>query len=809
MSRYLCIHGHFYQPPREHAWLESVEMQDSAYPYHDWNQRIAAECYAPNARSRILDGEGRIARLVNNYSRISFNFGPTLLRWLERHDTETYEAILAADQDSRVANGGHGSAMAQVYNHAIMPLCNRRDKQTQTLWGLHDFESRFDRPAEGIWLAETAVDTETLEVLHEQGLRFTLLSPFQAAAWREEEGGEWLDATGGTIDPGRAYTVRLPSGGSIAVFFYDGALSRAVAFERLLGSGARFVERLLEGFEGREPLPARLVHIATDGESYGHHHRHGEMALAWALDRIEGREDVRLINYARFLELAPPSAEVRLIEPSSWSCSHGVGRWREHCGCASEMTRGFTQEWRAPLRRGLDGLRDDLNTRWEPRAEALFAEPWAARNGYIEVVLDRSAACVDRFIQRHARHELNERERIDALRLMELQRQALLMYTSCGWFFEEPSRLETVQLLQYAGRASQLAEELFDDPCDETLLRRLAQGDSNKAEKGSLRDIYHRTLARSRVEAADVALDFAAGLLFDPAPPMLTRAFRIEQEQLRTAAAGRRRFATGRLRVVSKITAEGRAFEFGLVYSGEHELHGGLRPAGDEQSWAEQIEPAETRFREGNVEAAARTVNELFAWRKGSLERLFRDRQRQLIEYMVRTTVDQTEKVYRALHDDHAPLMRLLTDNREEAPRSLRVAAELAIDGALRRALAAEPLEPTRLATLVADAEGGQVTLDGVGLGHAAQETLERLIERVTLDPTDGSAPAQLERAAELIETLPFAVESWRAQNRIFDLLQSSYLERKLAADEGAPDARQWIGEIERLAGLLRVALPN
>jgi alpha-amylase/alpha-mannosidase (GH57 family) len=456
LSRYVCIHGHFYQPPRENAWLETVEAQDSAYPYHDWNERITAECYAPNAHARILDANERIVRIVNNYARISYNVGPTLMAWLERMAPETYRAILEGDARSRDAFGGHGAAMAQAYSHPILPLCNPRDKRTQVLWGVRDFELRFGRSPVGMWLPETAVDLETLEVLAAAGIRYTVLSPAQAAAVRAPDQPDWQDVGDGSVDPRRAYRVTLRDGAVMNVFFYDGAISQAVAFEHLLGRGDQFARRLLRAFDPHREEP-QLVHVATDGESYGHHHAHGDMALAYALQSIEERDDVQLTHYAAFLAAHPPRWEARIAERTAWSCAHGLGRWSEDCGCGSEIRQGWGQHWRAPLRATLDWLRDQSNLRYERVAAGVLADPWRARDRYVDVILDRSPATLERFFAEQASHPLSSEERSQALELLELQRHLLLMYTSCGWFFEESSRIETLQVLQYAVRAAELS----------------------------------------------------------------------------------------------------------------------------------------------------------------------------------------------------------------------------------------------------------------------------------------------------------------------------------------------------------------
>jgi alpha-amylase/alpha-mannosidase (GH57 family) len=477
MDRYVCIHGHFYQPPRENPWIESIELQDSAYPYHDWNERVTAECYAANAVSRILDGERRITQIVNNYARISFNFGPTLLSWMERNAPEVYAAVIDADGESQRTFSGHGSALAQPYNHIIMPLANKRDKYTQVIWGIRDFQHRFGRDPEGMWVPETAVDLETLETLAELGIRFTILAPRQAKRVKPAKGKDWQDVSNGCIDPTMPYTLHLASGRTIAVFFYDDPISRAVAFEGLLSSGEEFARRLVNAFSDQRGRP-QLVHIATDGETYGHHHRYGDMALAYALDYMESRKAATVTNYGEYLEKNPPSFDVEIIENTSWSCAHGIERWRSDCGCNSGGHPGWNQAWRAPLREAFDWLRDTLAPLYEEKARRVLEDPWAARDEYIRVLLDRSPDSVELFLTVHAAKRLKESDKTEALKLLELQRHAMLMYTSCGWFFDELSGIETVQVIQYAGRAVQLAQQLFGDTIEARFLDRGARAPS-------------------------------------------------------------------------------------------------------------------------------------------------------------------------------------------------------------------------------------------------------------------------------------------------------------------------------------------
>ncbi|HEV2620339.1 MAG TPA: DUF3536 domain-containing protein, partial [Acidobacteriaceae bacterium] len=499
--RYICVHGHFYQPPRENPWLETVEVQDSAAPWHDWNDRITAECYAPNSASRVTNRKNEIVRIVNNYARMSYNFGPTLLKWLEDQAPRTYRMILDADGASAERYGGHGSAVAQVYNHIIMPLASRRDAMTQIRWGIADFEHRFGRRPEGMWLAETAVNRRVLDLMAAEGIQYTILAPHQCARVRpippatgqkaspatdNTDKQPWLPTPNATVDPTHPYLVQLDEGRSIAVFFYDGPASRAIAFEGLLNSGEAFGSRLLDGFHprtGDAPQP-ELSHVATDGESYGHHHKYGEMALSYAMHWIEDNGFARLTNYGEFLASFPPRWEAEVVEDTSWSCAHGIERWRSDCGCNGGRT-GWNQKWRTPLREAMDFLRDASAPLAEAFAAPLLTDLWQARDAYIEVVLDRSPASKDRFFAQYASRVLTPAERIAVLELLELERHTQLMYTSCGWFFDDISGIETVQIIAYAGRVLQLAAKLFGPPgvaLEQSFLDILARAKSNVPE---------------------------------------------------------------------------------------------------------------------------------------------------------------------------------------------------------------------------------------------------------------------------------------------------------------------------------------
>lgn len=478
-ARFLCIHGHFYQPPREDPWSGIHEAEPSAAPYHNWNERIYNECYGPMASSAILCPEGRVDKLVNNYRDISFNFGPTLLSWLERRHPDTYQAVLAADAASVKDHGGHGNAIAQCYNHIIMPLASERDRRTQIRWGLREFELRFGRRSEGLWLPETAVDSATLEALISEGVRFTILSPLQAARVKPQGGG-WQPAEGDSFDSTQAYlwrSKRDPSK-SIALFFYHRKLSQGVAFERMLNDGARFREKI-EGSFGPAGRP-QLIHLATDGESYGHHHQFGNMALAFTLDKIRSGGGIKITNYGEFLSIHPPTAEVELHEPSAWSCSHGVGRWSEDCGCASGANAAWKQRWRAPLRAALDWLARELDAFYEEQARRWIpGDPWAARDAAIDGFLDPGRSSAANRVQTS---------------LLELQRERLFMYTSCGWFFDDISGIESQIILRHAARAIELARALGHEgiALERGFLERLALCPSNIPEHKDGARVYEK-----------------------------------------------------------------------------------------------------------------------------------------------------------------------------------------------------------------------------------------------------------------------------------------------------------------------------
>jgi len=767
--KYICVHGHFYQPPRENPSLEAIELQDSAYPYHDWNERVTAECYAPNAIARLLDDQQRIVQLVNNYAQISFNFGPTLLLWMKQNTPGVLDAIVRADKISRERFGGHGSAIAQAYNHMIMPLAHPRDKETQVIWGIRDFEHRFGRRPEGMWLPETAADTASLEALAGQGIRFTILAPRQAKRVRRQGGRSWKDVSGDRIDPSRAYRMRLPSKKTITVFFYDGPISQAVAFERLLDDGRRFADRLLSGFSDSRTWP-QLCHIATDGESYGHHHRYGEMALSYALNSIEKGDQAKLINYGQFLEMYPPDHLVEIFDNSSWSCVHGVERWRSNCGCNSGGHAGWNQEWRKPLRDALDWLRDTLAPKYEEAAKGLLKDPWAARNSYIDLVLDRSDESVDRFFAQHAIRELNECERVRALKLLELQRHAMLMYTSCGWFFDELSGIETVQVIHYAGRAIELAREALQAAdIEDQFCERLRSAKSNLPEHADGDQIYKKWVVPAVITMDKVVGHYAVSSLFENyGDKTKIYCYDVGRIEYNVETEGRVRLATARVHVRSEITRDETTLSFAVLHLGDHNITGGVRESQDENVFHELREKLNSAFARADMTEVIRILDEQFGRSRFSLSSLFRDEQRRIVNLILKDTLNSVGASFKGVYENQAALMHFLTALGVPVPAALKSAAAIALNAELQHALEKAEIDGAAVKGLVREAAANQINLDDTTLEFTMRKRLEEQAAMLAQSPEDLATLKRLHSMLNVAAALPRPVVLWEVQNLCF-----------------------------------------
>jgi len=776
--RLVAIHGHFYQPPRENPWLEAVEVEDAASPFHDWNARVTAECYAPNTAARRMGPDNRIVDIVNNFEHISFDIGPTLFQWLGAARPDVHARIVEADRRSAAARGGHGNAIAQVYGHAIMPLAMRRDKVTQVRWGLADFRHRFGREAEGMWLAETAVDSETLDVLAEHGVGFTILAPRQAARFRSAAGDPWRDVRGG-IDPSRAYRWRSPAGPAMALFFYDGPVSQAIAFEGLLDSGDAFAARLIQAFDEQRP-GAQLVHVATDGESYGHHHRFGEMALAAACHRLSEEPGVALTNHGAFLAAHPPTDEVEIVERSSWSCVHGVERWRADCGCSAGRP-GWHQRWRGPLREALDWVRDRLDAFFEARAAALLRDPWAARDDYIRVILDRTDAATAGFLHDHGRPSLSDADRVLVWKLCELQRQRLLMYASCGWFFDDVSGAEAVLVMRCAARAIQLAREL-GGPSDleAGFVERLESAPSNVAAWGSGDVVYRRRVLPAVADLRRVIADYAIAASIEPGAPdeATVYAYRVSRLEWQREAHGDVSFGIGRVRAVSAVTTETEEAGVAVLHTGGREPHCVVGNVGDAASFGVAARDLVRRFAGDNPAELRQALARHFGGQAYGIQDLFLDERRRVLSVVTEGRLDRLEETYRRLYEENRPLMQDLRAADAPLPEPLALIVRHVLQRAVLRELEtlADGDDPRpRIDALIGDARGLGVDLglDRAGAsGRIARAVLLRLARL-------GGTPT-VEEVREIVDLLEFgrrlgcAPGLWDVQNWFLDRWRSA-----------------------------------
>jgi alpha-amylase/alpha-mannosidase (GH57 family) len=687
-NRFVCIHGHFYQPPRENPWLEAVEREDSASPYHDWNERISSECYAANGRSRILDENGKIFRISNNYQKISFNFGPTLLSWMESNAGVALKGIQLADRLSQKEHNGHGNALAQAYNHIILPLASDRDLLTQIRWGKADFRKRFNREPEGLWLPETAVNLKTLKTLAKEKIRFTILAPHQARRFRPSGQKEWVESNGG-INPRHPYWCRLSKEEKIALFFYDGGISHGIAFENLLQSGEHFSHRMLNAYDSEDP-GAQLVHVATDGESYGHHRLFGDMALAYTLLLLEKDPSVQLTNYGQFLNRFPPQWEVEINENTSWSCAHGIERWRSDCGC--RMGSGG-QAWRIPVREGLEDLKKKLDLIFEVLGEGFWKDPWQARNDYIQVILDRSPENLDRFFRGHNhKHDLSPEERIQALKLMEMQRHGMLMFTSCGWFFDDISGLESTQILKYAGRAIQLARD-FGHNLEGPFLSYLKKAPSNFKEFGNGEKVWELKVRPFIADLSKVLAHQAINSIYQKDWPDKVYCYRLSDQEKMVLPQNGSHLALGRLKATSTITLEAEKMIFAVLHFGGVDFQCHLKSFKNEDEYETIKKEILLLYRKSSLGDVYDRVKENFEPRRFNLKDIFSEERQKLINQLLQERIDRNIHLLEDWIKEDIGTLTKLIDMGVDLPQPLKVGLEMVFGRILRKGIT-EALPP-------------------------------------------------------------------------------------------------------------------
>jgi len=803
---YVTVHGHFYQPPRENPYLDTIERQPSATPFHDWNERIHHECYRPNAFARVLNERGDLVGIVNNYEYLSFNIGPTLMSWLERYDIEVYQRILEADRKSCDRLNGHGNAIAQVYNHIILPLANERDKQTQIRWGKEDFRSRFGRDPEGMWLAETAVDYATLEALVAEGIRFTILAPSQAERCRlipsdEQPVSQWLEVGGSQIDPTRPYRCFLANGKYIDIFFYDGPISRDMGFNDVLSHSQHFAGRLGQAVRG-DHRPAQLISVATDGETFGHHKGGTEKCLAFAFTQEFPARNWTVTNYAHYLSINPPTWEVVLKPVTAWSCAHGVDRWQEDCGCGGGGL--WNQKWRRPLRDSLDWLRDKLVKVYEETGRQFFRDPWAARDEYIQVIRDRSAANVDQFLTRHRKRKLTPAEQLDALRLLEMQRHALLMYTSCGWFFEEISRPEGVQILRYAARALELAGEVAGVQLEKSFLRRLTTAPSNVDFFKHGGEVYRQLVVSAQISFKQVAAYYAISSLFDRHEvrgkrhdtesnfscfiPRPSKVYCYDAHQLdyQLQRLGSLTIAVGQLRLLSEITWESSHLVFAVVHLGGWDFHCCIQPFTGRRAYSQLKDKLFDAFKQASATQMILAMTQLFGGESFSLQDLFAEERHRIMGLISHETLTRLDQLYTQVYRDNYGILMAFHRDKLPVPQELQVAAEIALSHRCLtsiKALEQEFDEPQLGLSYLVELEAIATEANHLRARlkvPEAKQTLEKLILRslwqLLHDANPDTLDSDLNRVKRLIELgnqLHLSLSLDRCQELYFNCLQT------------------------------------
>ncbi len=685
--------------------------------------------------------------------------------------------------------------MAQVYNHIIMPLANEEDKQTQVKWGIKDFEARFGRKPEGMWLAETAADDDTLRVLVENGIKFTILSPYQAEKFKDIKSGEWIDVSWGNIDPARAYRYYIDSapGKYIDLFFYDGAISRSVAFDNLLLDGNKFNKRLMEGVSNCRNFD-QLVNIATDGESYGHHTKFGDMALSYVL-KIKAKDSgFTITNYAEFLEKYPPKCEVKIKQPSSWSCSHGVGRWKEDCGCSTGGKAGWNQKWRKPLRNALDFLRDELVKIYEEHGVKYFDDVWAVRNNYIDVVLNRKENNVLRFQRENFKEGLSDFERVKAMELLEIQRQAMLMYTSCGWFFTELSGIETVQIMKYAARALQLAYRFTEKDIEGKFLEILSEAKSNIPEYGNGRDIYERWVKPSIITVKQLACLWALSSLYeDFEDEEDVYCYSITRHSYKRVQCGSMTLITGYIDVKSKITLEKKEMMFALVQYAGGDFHCAIKEFSDDAEFNKIKNSIIKTFLTTSLTETIRALDEYFGKEYFTLKDIFIKERRKIIQILLRDKLNKFAENYRQIYLDGRGTIFHLQALGMNIPNEFKLSAEYTLSQKFNEIVSEthELFDENTLQTvrdINAEAKMLGITLDKDTSNDIYTKKLIKNLNRLVNSMERQQANVIMEIFHE-IDELELHIDLKEAQNIYFNKVYVRIIEI-LEHPEGTPDKK-------------------
>jgi alpha-amylase/alpha-mannosidase (GH57 family) len=808
---FVVVHGHFYQPPRENPWIEEIELEESAYPFPNWNARITRECYTPNTCARIRDDQLRLLDIVNNFRNINFNVGPTLLSWLARNAPVTYERILAADRES-LARLGFGNAIAQAYNHVILPLANARDRKTEILWGLKDFAVRFQRQADAMWLPETAVNVEVLRDLAEHGMRYVILSPWQARRVRPLRGGAWQDVSTGNIDTTQPYRfyVEADKGKTnrkfIDIFFYNGQAAAELSFGDLLSDSGRLLDYLGASLSSDRPR-LQLLNVATDGETFGHHKHFAEMGLAYALSRLCPERDWVVTNFRAYLEAQPPVQEVEIAlgpqgEGTAWSCAHGVGRWTRDCGCNTGGEPGWNQKWRTPLRQAFDFLNDKLALIFTQEGGRYLADPWSARNDYIDVILDRGEASRKAFFSRHGVSGLTAADQVQALKLLEMERHVLLMYTSCGWFFSDLAGLETLQVMKYAARALQLGQQFSQENLEAPFLAILGEAKSNKKEMGSGRDLYLNRIRPSVITFPKLVNHFSIALLNDSQRQQHFPIYHYRPELLdyEEKSQGGLDLAVGRVNLTSGITLNSQTLDYATLFLGSYLYRTQVK---EEQSGSDFDEMGATLFKalEETPEDIANALAAYFGSQYYSVRDMFQREKHDILQTSLQKVQDETELELLRGFTETQPLLFTMSEEGFSIPPVFQLAATTALSRRITQLLyawASGDEEHQRKRDLD-DIVNISTKLNNYLKGDPAGRLLENILEqRLVSLARQFEIPQAIgvDKVLSLAARLPVEADFMEAQNLFLQLMEENC--SKVAASRLHPQDLKAFSEVLR-----------
>ncbi|MDH5720646.1 MAG: DUF3536 domain-containing protein [Spirochaetia bacterium] len=806
MKKYICIHGHFYQPPRENPWINEIESEKTAFPYKNWNQRIANECYSPNTFARILNEEKKIVRILNNYSRMSHNIGPTLLQWLQKYEFETYQNIIEADMISREKFSGHGAAIAQAYNHIIMPLASLRDKKTQVKWGIADFIDRYERYPEGLWLPETAVDTETLEVLAEHEIKFTILAPHQAKSIRHLNASDWIEVASHGIDTTMAYLAKLPSGKTINLFFYNGGLSHAVSFGNLLRDGKAFADRLIQA-----DFPAKrdysLMHIAVDGETFGHHHRFGEMALAFCLNEIE-KSNAQITVYAEFLEKHPPEYEVQINENTSWSCAHGIERWRDDCGCKTGLNPSWRQLWRKPLRESLNWLRDYVNKHFEKKAEEIFENVWRARNKYIHIVLSNHESKIEKFLSTELKNNKDPKIKTEALLLMELQYNLLMMFTSCAWFFDDITDIATQYVLRFAVRGIEIAEKLFEIEIYEKYksLIHNARSNTNSNKTGAV--IVEKQLLPDRVDPLLITIHFALSLLDKPVEEIETYNYTILHTEKKEYISEKALISTGKMKIVNNKILETSEIYYTIVQEKPYHIHCYASFYHEIQNIENFHESLEDIVKSENLVELIRFLNSRFR-KQYLLQNLLKDFIQKYSYNKIEEAMNEILRGESRILVQNYRLLAFLAQNSLEIPHPLMLSLSNIYTKGISRLFEKKEIDIRRLKKYLNQAKFFSLSLHTSEIEFAASfqisEKMKRLLHQMKSIETEIKLLHEINETIEILNKAVFELDTWRVQNFYYKIYKRRYKIMSEKSSKGISAATEWLKVFNQLGENLHI----